>query len=365
MPEAYDLSPDQEAAFSKIINWYTNPNRNQFFKLFGYAGSGKTTLANTIAAELTGKTVFFCAYTGKAAQVLRRKTGRHATTIHQLIYSLKGQDEHGAPIFGLAEDSAAGKACLLVVDECSMINKEIMDDLLSWNVPVLALGDPAQLPPIKGEPFFQSYPDAMLESIHRQAEGNPILKMAQDIRNGIKVDRSPNDKVAWFKPGEDIPDDTLLNADQVLCGKNETRFKLNKWFREKQGYTLNQPMPGEKVVCLKNNHDLGIFNGETFTVVSCESKGLFGYRMRVVDERNNTHTVLADPRPFKGEQVQWSREYDLFDYGYALTVNKAQGSEWDNVILWDDKIRARDAAFRRQWLYTAVTRAADRLTVIS
>ena len=122
------------------------------FRLFGYAGVGKTTLARHVAEAAAGETAF-AAFTGKAAMVMRAHGCSGATTIHALIYrASEGVD--GAPTFTLNEDGPASRASLIVIDECSMVDAELARDLLSFGKPILVLGDPFQLPPVKGGGYF-------------------------------------------------------------------------------------------------------------------------------------------------------------------------------------------------------------------
>ena len=360
MPEA--LSEDQDKSRQAVFDWFNSRDKSQFFKLFGYAGTGKTTLAKVIAEDI-GDGVLFAAYTGKAAQVLRRKTGRVATTIHYLVYQYQGKDKKGNPIFdtkmNIGEGSALASARLLIVDECSMINQDVMDDLIEWGCPILAIGDPAQLPPVKGLQFFNGSPDTRLDNIHRQEEGNPIIELATKVRREEKHNGIANkdSRLTYIKT--DPTDDTFIAADQILCGKNETRHAINHKVRKILGYEGLFPEIGERVVCLKNNRSKDIFNGETFEVIGIDN----GY-MTVMSDWGHVAQVNPDPRPFTTGVVEYTPAYDLFDFGYCLTVNKAQGSEWDNVVLIDDRLMANRKTFRRQWLYTAVTRAAKNLTII-
>ena len=162
-------SPQQDAALKAVAEWLRRGDR-PVFRLFGYAGTGKTTLAKHIAG-VEGD-VAFGAYTGKAALVCARR-GEGASTIHSLIYRSREGDENG-PQFVLNRSSSAAKADLIVIDECSMVDEELGRDLLSFGRPVLVLGDPAQLPPVKGGGFFtEAESDVMLTEVHRQAAGRP------------------------------------------------------------------------------------------------------------------------------------------------------------------------------------------------
>src|SRR5215472_4367699 len=184
MPE---FSPHQDAALKAVAKWLkAKPGRNntpQVFRLFGYAGTGKTTLAKHLAQGVGGR-VLFAAFTGKAALVMRRKGCRDASTIHSLIYR-PIEENAEEPSFALWDDSPVHDAKLIVIDECSMVDEELGRDLMSFNVPLLVLGDPAQLPPIAGGGFFtDAEPDAMLTEVHRQAQDDPIVRLSMDIRAG-------------------------------------------------------------------------------------------------------------------------------------------------------------------------------------
>src|SRR5438309_7956979 len=181
------FTPHQDAALVAVANWLkAKPGRGStppIFRLFGYAGTGKTTLARHIAEGVDGK-VLFAAFTGKAALVMRAKGCEGASTIHSLIYKTL---ESGAetPTFELFDGAPASKASLIVIDECSMVDAELGRDLMSFRVPLLVLGDPAQLPPIQGGGFFtDAPPDAMLTEVHRQAQDDPIVRLSMTIRAG-------------------------------------------------------------------------------------------------------------------------------------------------------------------------------------
>src|SRR5437868_11383491 len=182
-----DFSPEQDAALKAVAEWLkAKPGRGNpppIFRLFGYAGTGKTTLARHFAADVDGK-VLFAAFTGKAAQVMRSKGCQGASTIHSLIYKPPDSVVE-QPSFELWDEAPASKAKLIVIDECSMVDAELGRDLKSFAVPLLVLGDPAQLPPIQGGGYFtDAAPDAMLTEVHRQAQDDPIVRLSMIIRAG-------------------------------------------------------------------------------------------------------------------------------------------------------------------------------------
>src|SRR5690554_3463524 len=192
------FTPQQDDALRAVSQWLkAKPGSRgtpQIFRLFGYAGTGKTTLARHIADHVDGE-VKFAAFTGKAASVMRGKGCRGASTIHSLIYRARESGEE-TPSFDLWHEAPASKADLIVIDECSMVDAELGRDLLSFGVPVLVLGDPAQLPPISGGGFFtDGKPDAMLTEVHRQAQDNPIVRLSMDVREGRPLARGDHGAV--------------------------------------------------------------------------------------------------------------------------------------------------------------------------
>lgn len=368
MPE---FTTDQDSALQAVAAWMKakpgSGNTPQVFRLFGYAGTGKTTLATHIADDIDGE-VKFAAFTGKAASVMRGKGCRGAQTIHSLIYRARESGEE-VPSFDLWDEAPASKAELIIVDECSMVDAELGRDLLSFGVPLLVLGDPAQLPPIQGGGFFtEGEPDVMLTEVHRQAQGNPIIRLSMDIRAGdyLEPGRYGESEVV---AKDDLDPERVLKADQVLVGRNNTRRAYNLRMRERRGFTDTMPEAGDKLVCLRNNRKKGLFNGGLWQVKERGGKksGIMMLRL-LPDDETVMRGVKVSVRPecFTGgiEQIDWARRkpYDEFDYGYVLTVHKAQGSQWDDVVLFDESFAFQES--RQRWLYTGVTRAAKRLTVV-
>ncbi|PVE25816.1 ATP-binding protein [Microvirga sp. KLBC 81] len=359
-------SPQQDAALKAVADWLRRGDR-PVFRLFGYAGTGKTTLARHIAEGVDGE-VAFGAYTGKAALVLRTKGCTDASTIHSMIYRSREGDENG-PQFVINRQSQAAKSDLIVIDECSMVDEELGRDLLSFGKPVLVLGDPAQLPPVKGGGFFtEAGPDVMLTEVHRQAKDNPIVHLSMQVREGGRLEPGSYGESRIIRRRE-IDAATVMAADQVLVGLNKTRRLYNTRLRELNGYRDPMPAAGEKLVCLRNDKTKGLLNGGTWSIQALRGIRNDFIRMDVIpddDVRRRSVEVAVHKAFFEGteEEVPFAlrRESDEFTYGYALTVHKAQGSQWDDLVLFDESYAFRE--HRSRWLYTGLTRAADRVTVV-
>src|SRR4051812_46791847 len=360
-------SPQQDGALKSVAEWLRRGDK-PVFRLFGYAGTGKTTLAKHIAEGVDGE-VAFGAYTGKAALVLRSKGCPDASTIHSMIYRSRESDE-GGPQFVLNRQSPAAKAELIIIDECSMVDEELGRDLLSFGQPVLVLGDPAQLPPVKGGGFFtEAEPDVMLTEVHRQAQDNPIVHLSMKVRQGGRLELGIYGESRVIRR-RDIDAGMVMGADQVLVGLNKTRRLYNARIRELSGYRDPMPATGEKLVCLRNDKTKGLLNGGTFTIHALRGFRNDLLRMDVVadDEARRRPVEVAVLKAFfEGgeEEIPFivRRESDEFTYGYALTVHKAQGSQWDDLVLFDESYAFRE--HRSRWLYTALTRAAVRATIVT
>jgi exodeoxyribonuclease-5 len=365
-------SHEQDGALCMVDDWL-NCSSQLVFRLFGYAGSGKSTLAHEIGMNWRGTA--FCAPTGKAADVLRKRGCDPVSTIHKLIYD--SRPDHNGHSFrhDLKTRSDLADVSLIVVDEVSMVGGRLARDLLSFRIPILVLGDPMQLPPVGEEGFFmQARPDVQLEDIHRQAEENAIMRMADEVRRGRYL-WSPGDydEVLIKRKGSVA---LAAGHDTVLCGRNVTRRAWNHDLRRHHGFVQSQdyrdPQSGELLVCLKNDYSVNdpIYNGQLWrvhhvapdSVVSHGGKWLprLGLELRNDAARTNVRVPIAC---FSEGLENVPRGSQAFDFGSALTVHKAQGSEWDRVLLVDECEMFREQA--RRWLYTAITRASKHLTIIN
>ncbi|SFE69928.1 ATP-dependent DNA helicase [Roseivivax sediminis] len=362
----FALSPHQLAALDRAKAWLeTETAAKPVLRLFGYAGSGKTTIARHIAA-LVDDEVAFCAVTGKAASVLRQSGCEDATTIHSLIYEPR-KTADGSIRYHRRVDGAVFSARLIIADEASMIDDDLAADLLSFGIPVLLLGDPAQLPPVNGAGVFAGgAADILLSEVHRQAQGNPVLRMSIDVRAGRRLEPGIYGTSRVMRE-EDLCEADLLAADQIIVGRNDTRDTYNCIVRALKGHGGELPVLGDRLVCTANHNRLGLCNGETFDVVSMPTaKGDdLTFLIRSVSapgedpiEVTISASGFMDPR---ASQVWERNPKPRFDYGYAITAHKAQGSQWPNVLVIDESACFQDHAAK--WLYTALTRATERVTI--
>lgn len=360
-------SDEQNRAVQAFMKWYREPKRPKpFFYLAGYAGTGKTTIARGIADSIKGR-VHFAAFTGKAAMVMQSKGCTGACTIHSLIYK-PIEDDDGIVTYALNNESIIEGSALVIIDECSMVGTELAEDLLSYGVPILVLGDPAQLPPVASEGYFlKDTPDFMLTEIHRQALDNPIIVLSMAVREHMNLEAGTyGDSLILRNEDFDIRD--ALKADQVLCGMNKTRMMANDRLRELLGYTDDFPMIGERLVCLKNDRKKGLLNGGLWEVKNIKKRysNSTNFTVRPLDLEGNPVQVYVHDNFFKGTEstLDWQarKRYSEFTYGYTLTVHKSQGSQWDNLLVFDESDTFREDKYR--WLYTAITRAAERLTLV-
>jgi exodeoxyribonuclease-5 len=366
------FSPQQEEAMKAVRKWMADKNAPQVFRLFGYAGTGKTTLAKTIRQEVKGR-VQYGAFTGKAALVMQTKGCINARTIHSLIYKIV-DDQAPEPEWELNPESEVRGARLVIIDECSMVDEALGTDLLSFGTKVLVLGDPAQLPPVGGAGFFTAQePDYLLTEVHRQAKDNPIIRLSMMIRAGKDLPRGDYGSVQIFdrwKVDQDFINERMRTANQVLVGMNKTRHTYNTNMRQLKEIENPNPILGERLVCLKNNRKKGLLNGGIWTVIDTGNVTQKSVTLSVVPQDagvvKQECKVYVHPFFFLGREQEIEknhrRHYDEFDFGYALTVHKSQGSQWDDVLLVDESKVFREDA--RRHLYTGLTRAAEKITVL-
>ncbi len=400
------LSDQQSEALTAVKDWIADPDK-QVFRLFGYAGTGKTSIAKEFATTVGG-TVLYACFTGKAALVLQQK-GCPATTIHRLIYvpapksterledlecelaelqlELRQWPDDPSIIDGVAKlereidkenkiakqprfapnpDSDLHDAALLVIDEVSMVGKAMALDLLKFDVKILVLGDPAQLPPVGEAGFFtKADPDFMLTEVHRQAAESPVLQLATLVRGRKPLEQGDYGESRVVPKGA-LKIGEVAKFDQILCGTNKARHDINRQVREELGFKTHLPEEGDKLVCLRNDYDRGLLNGSQWKVLSALSIDADRIQLDLLGDDGSVQCLTTWTHYFEQRESElkpWDmRTHMIFDFAYAMTVHKAQGSSWPHVLVIDESKCFRHDASR--WLYTALTRASESVTVV-
>jgi len=411
------LNEEQESIKNNIIlhlqkqvndrSWYPLPET--LIKVVGYAGTGKTFLLSVLRKEIDqvfpGIRIGLVTFTGKASTVLETKLrqsnavfyGDFTGTIHSLIYRPLVKYDHNLKrrvIIGWTIKSKDEiMVDLILIDEASMVSNKILSDLKSYGLPIIAFGDTGQLPPIGDTTNILDNANYKLTHIHRQALKSPIVKLAHYVRKGglIPVNKMYSNevfKLSWNDSRcQKLFDDIEINDDSIfLCGFNITRVKLNNMIRQKLGFKHNEPYPTERIICLRNNYTSKLMNGQISTVMWYMPEMKNGYRLTILpDGFDKPYETLAhnccfgqdkyplydqldtkEMRDFRQEAKKRGFDtFDYFDYGYACSVHKSQGSEWDRVILFEQRTYRWEDAYYAKWLYTAVTRAKKKLFIIS
>lgn len=400
-----ELTADQKLADKLIKDWFFHSTK-QVFVLAGFAGTGKTTLLRhtvTQSLRLTpDENAAFVTPTGKAATVLIRQ-GIAATTIHRLIYQSIAQETevevNGKKVkiekLSFKRREKIDKAIkLIVLDEASMVSDDVLQDILQYGVKLLLCGDNAQLPPVEGFNTFLKSPDFTLRQIVRQQLDNPIIQLSELAREGkfIPYGRYGDSVTVMSKrllTGEKRKH-CLTAADQIICGINKTRTSLNSEIRN----ILNRgvlPESGDKLICTLNNWEQFIDGEYRFNLVngiigvaynpfydSSSGIGFMQFKVDFLDEMCPEALpfdtgIFTDNKYFYkhgdyfakyDEDGEPSGAYTLnrFEYGYCISCHKAQGSEFDNVVIFDESYAFKED--KNRWLYTAITRAKKKLILL-
>ena len=393
-----ELNDKQKQGLDIAVDRYKR--KEHYTVISGYAGTGKSTLVKFIVAALPNinpdEDVIYTSFTGKATQVLQKKGNKNVSTLHKLLFESIPKPD--GTFFRKPVEFIPYK--IVIVDECSMVPKELLQRLIKYNVHIICLGDPGQLPPInKNEDnHLLDNPHIFLDEIMRQEAESEIINLTMDIRAGKPLTRYQGKEVQVLNKNE-LTTGMLLWADQIICAKNETRIALNNQMRDLLGRS-GGPQDGDKVICLKNNWDIYSVNNNPLV------NGTIGYLKDSFSTYINLpRQITSDGQPKKLDiltanfisdteedygilnmdkqlittgvpGLDWKTSYkmgrnwrfqdkipDQFTYGYAITGWKAQGSEWDNVLVIEEGFPFEKEE-HKQWLYTACTRASKKLVII-
>lgn len=400
-----DLSPDQLHVYEQMVRWAESPYG--ILTVAGLAGTGKSTLLALFASE-TRKRVAYVTLTGRASSVLQRKlkaqgvkvTGFEAPsratvgTLHQLLYVPVIDEETEERTGWHKREKLSATFDIVAVDEASMVSGPMLADIQAHGIPVLAVGDHGQLSPIMDTGELMKHPDLLLEQIHRQAEGDPIIKLAHIVRATGRLDRA----LCTFRRKYEI-DEVLREAYAgtnpmdvgILCWTNKIRIWLNTKVRAALSHDGPLPRQGELVICLKN--DPPVYNGMRGVLATEASVGAMPWlldaevafpeegldavqysmcaatfnRERIPQTIDDLRASLLPflPDDWKKTVERFSEAGHPYDFGYALTVHKSQGSQFKHVVFFLDRQEKPDDEEWRRFSYTAVTRAVEKLTVVA
>lgn len=387
------LTNKQEQGLKETLTRYRDGEK--YVVISGYAGSGKSTLVKFIidALNVSENEVVFATFTGKAAQVLIKKGNKNAMTLHRLLYDSYPMKNGG---FKRVPKATLEPYQIVVVDECSMVPLDMVKLLAKHRVFLIFLGDPAQLPPIDktADNHLLDRPHVFLDEIMRQAQESEIIRFTMDIRAGKPLQHYIGKEIQILEK-QDLCDGMLTWADQIICATNNTRIALNNQMRDMLG-RQGGPQDGDKVICLRNYWEVlgsnkdALVNGTIgylsdsynsffnlpYTFGGCRIDELKTNFISDSDETYNDlsldkHMILTGEKcvdPKLAYRIYRDKKYNIelpleFTYGYAITCWKAQGSEWDKVLVFEEG-HPFSTEEHKSYLYTAATRAAEKLVLI-
>lgn len=386
-----ELTGEQKTLVAKLKRWYKEQAK-QIYIYSGRAGTGKTTVVKYFIEEmgLELRDVVCCALSGKAVTVLASH-GLQAKTIHSLIYYPMLVDVYDEDNNRVFKDNGEPKKKLsfvkkehldydyklIVVDEVSMVNDDLMYDILSFGVPVIGMGDHNQLPPIFGVSSFMMHPDYFLTKIMRQAEESPIIYLANrvlDFKPIVEGRYGTSNVVRSVELGDNL----LTDYDIALCARNITRDVFNNGVRfNLLGRRNNEPAYNDRLICRQNDWSrcldgMYLTNGTTGTIVD------------INEEHSNSKRLVIDFAPDYAPQsafqdIEMDRKfitstyadrkgygltpYIKFEYAYMITTHLSQGSQYPSVLFVDEPFNG-DRETRQKLRYTAITRAMDRIDIV-
>lgn len=354
-----DLSEEQHAAYDLAMAYLQDPfSEKPYWSLEGLAGTGKTTVLSALARACPR--AILCAFTGKAASVLRAKTGLPVSTCHSAVYNFGGhqEDDYGIkqPVFISKEADFTGNA--IFVDEKSTVGSRLGKDLVATNAKIIACGDPGQLPPVKDVQFFDEL-DMKLTTVHRQAWDSAIIRQAHAVRSGGRYEADGDDFQVIAKA--DMTAEDVSFGDIALCYRNETRRRLNVSRRRALGITGKVLRRGEPIMVLRNDHRQQVYNGAIYEIAVDREPGedltLIEDGGRIITLFNVTCEMI-DPEFDTHKNVE---EFSPVTLAYATTCHKFQGSEANDVLVVDEYNKDYQ---RIEWVYTSLSRAVKRVRVI-
>ena len=384
------LEGQQKLVKDEIIKYKKNPYKPYLY-YSGRAGTGKTTVIMCAIQEmgLDSNKYIAVAYTGKAVMVLMQH-GLRAMTIHSLIYNLVMRkvpedyvDANGdlktktkMKMEFVLKDKLPDEIEVIILDEMGMVSDELMRDLMSFGIPIIMMGDHNQLPPVIGKSSIMDKPDFVLTKIMRQAEGDPIVYLANLVLDDYPLQLGEYGLSRVIDDYE-ITNKLIEDFDVIICNKNKERDEMNRIIRCDLLHRPEfKPVLGDKVICRQNNYDRvidGFFltNGMTGVITDIDYSRM----------HRNAITISFQPDFMEDKEFDFldidykylissydeRKEYGLtsnnkFEWGNALTTHLTQGSEYKDVFYMDSFFQTHELTKRIR--YTAITRAKHSITIV-
>ena len=384
------MTQEQQDLVKKLTNWWKH-RVNQIFVYSGSAGTGKTTIIEYFAEEMGLRKNDFicCALSGKAVSVLALH-GLNAKTIHSLIYKViyaPVYGEDGKPELNpngdqkyryqfVKRDKLESDYKLIVVDELSMVSDDLMEDIMSFNIPIIGMGDLNQLPPVFGSSSYMLHPNFILTKIMRQAENDPIVWLARRVLDGYPLQEGTFGQ-SEVRRTIDLDKRLYTDYDITICATNYTRDVFNHAIRRNIFHIRNDtPVIGDRVICRQNDWDrssggLYLTNGTTGTIMDIDEEHTDHIRYTIdfspdYDPDDPFIGIELDRKYFDapiGEKKLFGiTKYLKFEYAYMITTHLSQGSQYPTVLFVDENFGSLD--MHKKLRYTAITRAMKKITII-
>lgn len=381
-----ELTRKQEEGLKIAVSRYYN--HEPYTVIAGFAGTGKTTLVKFIisALNIPQELVCYTSYTGKATLVLREHGCLNAITAHKLLY--KSYMNKDGTFINIPKPVLEHRYSIIVVDEISMLPKKMWDLLLNHGIYILALGDPGQLPPIGEDNHVLDKPHIFLDEVMRQAKESEIIQLTMDIRNEKPLKYHMGKEVRIISKSE-VCSGLYKWADQIIAGKNITKNIINMQMRDILNFKSKDLEDGDKIICLRNNWDIlssyeePLVNGLIGIAKNPKIKDDFFvgkkivldfypdsfyknqnelYKDIAIDEKLlRTGEASINSSNFKKFPKSVSKGIQQFDYAYCITCHKSQGSQYNKVLVFEERLKSTE---HKKWLYTAATRAKEKLIIV-